>query len=45
MSLRSYRLALAASITLNVVFILLTWLYIHFEGLYSTIQTVIDIFG
>jgi len=45
MTLRSCRIALIASVILNAILISLIWLYIHFEGFYSTIQTLIEIVG
>jgi diacylglycerol kinase len=45
MLIRSYRIALTASLALNAILAGLIWLYLHFEGFYSTIESVVDIFG
>jgi hypothetical protein len=45
MSIRSYRIALTASLILNAMLVGLIWLYLHFEGFYSTIESFIEIFG
>ena len=41
MSLRFYKVALAASVALNVVLLAALWLYIHFAGLFSMIEDAV----
>ena len=43
MSLRLYRIALAASVALNVLLLAAFWLYIHFAGLYSMIEDAVGL--
>ncbi len=45
LELRLYRIALAASVTLNLLLIVGIGLYIHFEGMLGIIEEAVGVFG
>ncbi len=45
MSLRFYRIALAVSVAINVLLATALWVYIHFVGLFSTIEDAVGFFN
>jgi hypothetical protein len=43
-SIRSYRIALLASLTLNALLLTAFWLYVHYAGTLSMIQDLVGFF-
>ena len=42
--LHAYRIALALSVTLNVLLVAAFWLYLHFEGLLGLVTSAVGFF-
>ena len=45
MTLRLYRIALVASVSLNALLVTVIWLYIHFEGALSIVEEAVGFFN
>ena len=44
MTLRLYRIALIASVALNVLLVTAIWLYVHFEGALGIVEEAVGFF-